>query len=87
MKEATLLKEAHAQALTILRNCATEKGFRASALAAGYPQVWARDSAITSLGAVVTADEQLITAARASLAILGDIRGVSVASRIDPLEC
>lgn len=71
MKEARLLKKAHEEALKILRNCATPKGFRASALAAGYPQVWARDSAITSLGAVVTGDEQLMTAARTSLETLG----------------
>lgn len=46
-------------------------GFKASALAGGYPQVWARDSAITSLGALLTGDNELIGCVRASLDTLG----------------
>ena len=56
MKKARLLKEAHVQATTILHRCATSRGFRASGLAAGDPQVWARDAAITALGAAATGD-------------------------------
>jgi GH15 family glucan-1,4-alpha-glucosidase len=58
-------------ACQVLHRCTTSVGFKASGLAAGYPQIWARDSAITSLGALVTGDPELITAARASLVSLG----------------
>jgi glycogen debranching enzyme len=69
-----LLNEAHVRALEVLHRCATPKGFRASGLSAGYPQVWARDNAIIALGACVTGDEQLIAAVRASLHTLGSFQ-------------
>ncbi|MCB0130716.1 MAG: glycogen debranching protein [Caldilineaceae bacterium] len=65
--QTDLLTEARARPLAILRNCATPDGFRASALAAGYPQVWARDAVATFLGACVTGDDDLIACGRASL--------------------
>jgi glycogen debranching enzyme len=71
MNKARLLHEAHQHALAVLQRCATPKGFRASGLAAGYPQIWARDNAITALGAFVTQEPQLIAAARACLETLG----------------
>jgi hypothetical protein len=71
MKISALLKETHQKALEILDRCATPVGFRASGLAAGYPQVWARDSMITFLGASVTGDPALLAAARASLEAMG----------------
>lgn len=55
------------RALGVLHHCITPSGFRASAMAAGYPQVWSRDSMITFLGASVTGDPQLLAAGRASL--------------------
>ncbi|MBI5960385.1 MAG: glycogen debranching protein [Chloroflexi bacterium] len=58
------------KALEVLQRCVTPSGFRASGLAAGYPQIWARDSMITFLGASVTGDEKLIAAGRASLEIM-----------------
>ncbi len=67
MKKAQLLQGAHEQATAILHRCATSKGFRASGLAAGYPQIWARDSLITFLGAVSSGDPDLLAAGRASL--------------------
>jgi GH15 family glucan-1,4-alpha-glucosidase len=67
MKKARLLQEAHDQAADILHRCTTSRGFRASALAAGYPQVWARDAAITTLGAVATGSAALLDATKASL--------------------
>ncbi len=67
MEARALIEEARRQALSVLRRCVTPKGFRASALSAGYPQVWARDSMITFLGAVTTGDDDLIAAGRASL--------------------
>lgn len=66
-----LISTAREMALDVLRRCVAPQGFRASGRESGYPQVWARDSAITSLGALVTGDEQLATAAQASLATLG----------------
>ena len=70
MKKTKLLQEAHKKALSVLHQCMTPKGFRASGQAAGYPQIWARDSAITALGAVATGDTQLIDTAKASLSTL-----------------
>jgi GH15 family glucan-1,4-alpha-glucosidase len=65
------MNTAHEMAMDMLHRCTTPQGFRASGREAGYPQIWARDSAITSLGALVTGDEQLIATARASLETLG----------------
>ncbi len=67
MDTSSLLSEARTRAQAVLHGCVTPRGFRASALAAGYPQVWARDSMITFLGAVASGDEQLIATGRASL--------------------
>lgn len=61
------LPEARQRALDILHRCATPCGFRASGLAAGYPQIWSRDSILTFLGAAVTGDADLIATGRASL--------------------
>jgi len=70
-KKSLLLMEAHHKALEVLHRCATPYGFRASGLAAGYPQVWMRDNGVTALGVFACGDEQLIAAARASLYMLG----------------
>lgn len=67
-----LIVEARERATDILMRCITPAGFRASALTTGYPQVWARDSAVTFLGAAATGLPELITAGRASLETLGD---------------
>ena len=48
-----LIEEAYGRALEVLRRCVTPHGFRASGQVPGYPQVWARDSMITALGAAV----------------------------------
>ena len=65
------ISEAREQAHQVLLRCATAKGFAASGLEAGYAQVWARDSAITALGAMVTGDPSMTDAVRASLISLG----------------
>jgi len=62
--------EARARALDVLRRCVTAVGFKASALPGGYPQVWARDAPITSLGAYASNDEELIACALRSLETL-----------------
>lgn len=64
------ISEGKNQALNILRRCVSPSGFKASALPGGYPQVWARDSAITSLGAYASRDEELVSCARSSLETL-----------------
>lgn len=71
MQQAKLLATARARALDILHRCVTPHGFRASAMAAGYPQIWARDSIITFLGGVAVGDQSLLDAGRASLVTLG----------------
>ena len=70
MHNSEMIEEAYSRALEVLRACSTDYGFKASALEGGYPQVWARDSMITALGALLTGEEQLAAAARASLETL-----------------
>ncbi len=65
-----LVDEARQRALHILAHCATPHGFRASALAAGYPQIWARDSMVVFLGAAAAGEPALLAAGRASLEIM-----------------
>jgi hypothetical protein len=65
------LDAAYEQALGVLHRCVTPYGFRASGVLPGYPQIWARDSVITSLGAALTGDATLLAAFRASLDTLG----------------
>lgn len=81
----SLIETAYTKALEVLRQCATPLGFKASALAGntvqdtsggtpasgGYPQIWARDAPITSLGALASGEPELAAAARASLQTLG----------------
>jgi glycogen debranching enzyme len=67
MSSRTLLSEGRARAREILHACVTPFGLRASGLAAGYPQIWARDSMVTFLGAAATGDPELLAGARASL--------------------
>jgi glycogen debranching enzyme len=67
MNTDVLLAETRQRALDVLLSCATPHGFRASGLAAGYPQIWARDNGIISLGAVASGEPQLIAASRAGL--------------------
>lgn len=67
MDSGVLMKEARHRAMEVLHRCVSPCGFRASGVAAGYPQVWARDSMITFLGAVATGDSELVAAGRASL--------------------
>lgn len=70
MNTRQLIEQAHAQAITVLHDCMTPYGFRASGLLEGYPQVWARDSMITLLGAVAAGDPDLIATGRAAIETL-----------------
>jgi glycogen debranching enzyme len=71
MNSEQLIGETRERALEVLRRCVTPNGFRASGLAAGYPQVWARDNGIIFLGAVASGEAELIAAGRAALETLG----------------
>jgi hypothetical protein len=71
MNADTEIAATRQSALEVLGQCVTPHGFRASGLAEGYPQIWARDSIITFLGAAVTGESALLAAGRASLALLG----------------
>ncbi len=66
----SLITEATAHAHQVLRRCVSRLGFKASARPDGYVQVWARDSMITSLGAMVMEDPVLDRAVRASIKTL-----------------
>ena len=66
-----VIKEARQRALELLFKCVTPYGFRASAQHPGYPQIWARDSVLTFLGAVASQEHQLIETGRNSLETLG----------------
>jgi len=70
MKHETKIENLRRCALDVLQQCVSPHGFRASGLTAGYPQIWARDSIITFLGAIVTGDETLLAAGRASLEVM-----------------
>jgi GH15 family glucan-1,4-alpha-glucosidase len=65
-----LVEDARQRAFDILHHCVTPHGFRASALATGYPQIWARDSIVVFLGAATAGDPGLLAAGRASLEIM-----------------
>jgi glycogen debranching enzyme len=67
MNTNSSINQTRQQALEVLQKCVTPHGFRASALPAGYPQIWARDSMFTFLGAAATGDPTLLAAGRASL--------------------
>ncbi|MFL5804809.1 MAG: amylo-alpha-1,6-glucosidase [Roseiflexaceae bacterium] len=71
MHNDNLIHQARERALDVLRRCVTPNGFRASGLAAGYPQIWARDNGIIFLGAVASGEPELIAAGRAALETLG----------------
>jgi glycogen debranching enzyme len=64
---SAIIEQAREHASETLRGCITPHGFRASALAAGYPQIWARDSMIVFLGAIASGDPELVAAGKVSL--------------------
>ena len=65
--EVKLIDQARQEASQVLRDCITPAGFRASALPAGYPQIWARDNAIVFLGAAASGDPTLTATGRRAL--------------------
>jgi len=65
-KQVKLTNQARLEAVRVLRKCSHRTGFKASAQRTGYPQVWARDSMITLLGALYSDDDKVLAAAKAS---------------------
>ena len=65
-----LTTTAFERASDVVRQCISPIGLRASALDDGYPQVWARDSMITLLGAVYVEGDEMQAALRRCLMTL-----------------
>jgi glycogen debranching enzyme len=65
-KSLVLVNEAKKRALEVMHACATPDGFSASAPSHGfhYPEIWARDNGIMTLGALASGDEDLIATSR-----------------------
>lgn len=62
-----LCDEAYEKAVNVLHECIDRSGIKASAKKDGYPQIWARDSMITLLGASLSGDEKIIKSLKASI--------------------
>jgi len=65
-----LCDRAYNEAVKILRLCSHSCGIKASAKIHGYPQIWARDSMITLLGASLVNDDKICNSLKASFDIL-----------------
>lgn len=65
-----LTETARREALRVVRGCIREGGILASAKIPGYPQVWARDSMITLLGAVLADDAEINRSLKESMKLL-----------------
>jgi glycogen debranching enzyme len=63
--------EAVRHALAVVRACQGPLGFRASATPEGYPELWARDAAVTILGIAAAEAEEFRSSAALSLRTLG----------------
>jgi glycogen debranching enzyme len=70
------IAEAREQAIAVLRRCATPIGFAASGTADGYPEIWARDAAVTAIGVAAAEVAELAPVARLSLATLASHQSV-----------
>lgn len=65
-----IIKQAHKEAVRVLENCIHSIGIKASAGINGYPQIWARDSMITLLGACLLGDKTINKALYSSSEVL-----------------
>ncbi len=63
---------AYQKAQEVLLRCATENGLKASARKLGYNQVWARDSMITLLGAMLSPNSSISHAVEKSIVVLAE---------------
>jgi len=67
-----LRRQAYEKALRVVAACARPEGMIASARSHGYPQVWARDSMITLLGAVLADNPDFDRSLRSSFRLLAE---------------
>jgi hypothetical protein len=65
---------AYRRSVELLKRSYVPEGFVASAAQAHYAGIWARDALITSLGANLTGDEELVLASRRTLETLGRLQ-------------
>lgn len=65
-----VVKVARKEAEKIIKDCSCDRGFKASGLESGYPQVWARDSMITLLGATLLDQKDIQSTVKNSLLTL-----------------
>ncbi len=65
-----ITEQAAREAWRVIRGCARPGGMVASAAIPGYPQVWARDSMITLLGAVSAGEAEINRSLEASVKLL-----------------
>ncbi len=80
------VEEAAAESRRLLDSCVGPRGFIASADFSHYGVVWARDAAVTCLGALATDDERLVEAVATTLDLLAETasdRG-QIAAVVDP---
>jgi glycogen debranching enzyme len=61
----SLIETAEAKAIEVLERCVHDRGLKAAAKY--YPQIWARDSIISALGALTVDDERFVTATQRTL--------------------
>lgn len=71
-KTSKLCRQAYEQALSVIDDCAGPRGMIASGEAHGYPQVWARDSMITLLGAILVKNPRFNRSLEAGFQLLMD---------------
>ncbi|HKJ72322.1 MAG TPA: glycoside hydrolase 100 family protein [Gammaproteobacteria bacterium] len=68
--------QAYHRALDLLRQCASPHGFVASpGSGANYQRVWARDSGVMGLAALMSGDDELVETLRRSLVTLAENQG------------
>lgn len=65
-----MIEKAYNEALKVLGRCVDATGMKASGMSEGYPQIWARDSMITLLGASQTDEKNIKDLFRVSLETL-----------------
>jgi GH15 family glucan-1,4-alpha-glucosidase len=85
--EEAIFAEGRDRALSLLRDCDGPHGFLASpSRRANYHRVWGRDGAILGLAALLTDDEELISAARRTFETLAAHQGPhgEIPSNVDP---
>jgi len=79
--------EGYKRALDLMHECATPDGFLASSTKrANYRRIWSRDGSVMGLAALLTGDDALVDAFRATLETLAEHQGPhgEIPSNVDP---